>query len=292
MKKKEVKKTKKKETKKKVKEDVEIVDKKILKKELKLAKRDLLILGFVGVLIVVAVFALTHKPIPVAEPGDIVKIHYLGTLENGTIIGNQTITFKVGAGEVIPGMDKAVVGMAVGAKKHIFIPYEDAYGAYNPRLVFAESRFRTRNRTHTLSFVKLNKTTTDEIKVGKVIKTEFLPWKILIKSINGSNMTTANVTFEEEPVLYSLYSDPLLLPWIINVTKINSTTIEYENMPRVGESIYNPYIRHTGKVIGISDDKIYIDFNHELAGKNLIFDIEMLEINKTSNAKQLENFSN
>jgi len=69
----------------------EVINKKILKKEIRLAKRDLLILGFVGVLIVVALFALTHKPIPVAEPGDIVKIHYVASLENGTVVRNQTI---------------------------------------------------------------------------------------------------------------------------------------------------------------------------------------------------------
>lgn len=272
---------KKNKTSKKVKKGPEIIDKKLLKKEIRLAKRDLLVLGFVGVLIVVAVFALSHRPIPIAERGDLVRIHYVASLENGTIVKNQTTRFKVGAGEVIPGIDKAVLGMAVGAKKYVFVPYEEGYGPYDLGKIMSVDKFRTMNRTDTLPYTLLSKTTKEDIEVGREIRTELLPWKILIKNISSENKTIANVTFEHEPVLYSLYYDPLTMTWPVNVTFVNSTKIEIEYLPKIGSVIVGKG-GQPGRVVEIRDNKIYIDFNHELAGKNLNIEIEMLEINKTS----------
>lgn len=55
-----------------------------------------------------------------AKPGDRVKIHYDGSLDDGTrfdcSIGRDPLQFVVGSGEVIPGFDNAVTGMAVGEK--------------------------------------------------------------------------------------------------------------------------------------------------------------------------------
>ncbi len=67
-----------------------------------------------------------------AKVGDTVKIHYTGTLEDGTQFdssaGRDPLEFSLGSGQVIPGFDKAVQGMDVGEKKSVVIPCEDAYG--------------------------------------------------------------------------------------------------------------------------------------------------------------------
>jgi peptidylprolyl isomerase len=56
-----------------------------------------------------------------AKSGDTVKIHYTGTLDDGTEFdssaGREPLEFEVGGGQVIPGFDNAVEGMAVGDKK-------------------------------------------------------------------------------------------------------------------------------------------------------------------------------
>jgi hypothetical protein len=56
-----------------------------------------------------------------AKSGDTVKIHYTGTLDDGTQFdssdGRDPLEFEVGGGQVIPGFDSAVEGMAVGDKK-------------------------------------------------------------------------------------------------------------------------------------------------------------------------------
>jgi peptidylprolyl isomerase len=74
-----------------------------------------------------------------AKAGDTVKIHYSGTLDDGTqfdsSLGRDPIEFALGAGNVIPGFDKAVEGMTVGESKSISIPPEEAYGPHHAQLV-------------------------------------------------------------------------------------------------------------------------------------------------------------
>jgi peptidylprolyl isomerase len=67
------------------------------------------------------------------KQGDTVKVHYRGTLADGTEFdsseGSDPLEFTVGAGEVIPGFDSAVQDMSdVGDKKTVTIPSEEAYG--------------------------------------------------------------------------------------------------------------------------------------------------------------------
>jgi len=70
-----------------------------------------------------------------ARNGDTVEVHYTGKLADGTIfdtsIGGDPIEFTLGKGDMIPGFEKAVLGMKVGEKKTITIPSDEAYG---PRL--------------------------------------------------------------------------------------------------------------------------------------------------------------
>ena len=67
-----------------------------------------------------------------AKAGDTVKIHYTGTLDDGSEFdssrGREPLEFQLGSGQVIPGFDRAVDGMAVGESKIVAIPAGDAYG--------------------------------------------------------------------------------------------------------------------------------------------------------------------
>jgi FKBP-type peptidyl-prolyl cis-trans isomerase len=67
------------------------------------------------------------------KEGDVVSIHYLGTLQNGTKFDssydrNQPFETAIGVGYVIEGWDKGVLGMKVGGKRKLTIPYQMAYG--------------------------------------------------------------------------------------------------------------------------------------------------------------------
>ncbi|MDV2482307.1 peptidylprolyl isomerase [Methanoculleus sp. Wushi-C6] len=77
----------------------------------------------------------------VVKTGDRVKVHYTGTLANGTVFdssdGGEPLRFTVGTRAVIVGFDEGVVGMRVGETKTLHIPVDRAYGPHREDLVFA-----------------------------------------------------------------------------------------------------------------------------------------------------------
>lgn len=66
------------------------------------------------------------------KSGDKVRIHYTGTLHDGTVFdssqGRDPLEFTVGAGQIIPGLDKHLPGMSVGDTKTVTAEAAEAYG--------------------------------------------------------------------------------------------------------------------------------------------------------------------
>ena len=76
---------------------------------------------------------------PQAKNGDTVQVNYTLKLADGTVIessaGREPLEFTLGAGQMIPGFEKAVFGMKVGEKKTVTIPVDEAYGPHRDDLV-------------------------------------------------------------------------------------------------------------------------------------------------------------
>ena len=76
-----------------------------------------------------------------ATAGDTVHIHYTGTLADGTEFdssrGREPLSFTLGAGQVVPGFDKAVDAMETGETKTVTIPAAEAYGEHDPENMLA-----------------------------------------------------------------------------------------------------------------------------------------------------------
>ena len=139
------------------------------------------------------------------EKGNSLKVHYIGTLNDGTEFDNsykrgEPIEFQVGSGQLIKGFDEGVLGMSQGEKKTINIPAAEAYGEYDEN---ANQMIGRQNFPEDFDFV-----------IG------------------------AQVTGQNEM-----------------------------GMP----------IRATIKEVG--DEGITLDFNHPLAGQELNFELEVVEIN-------------
>lgn len=74
-----------------------------------------------------------------AKNGDKVKVHYKGTLEDGTVFdsseGRDPLEFTIGEGRVIPGFEQAVDGLAVKESRTVAIPCAEAYGERREELI-------------------------------------------------------------------------------------------------------------------------------------------------------------
>ncbi len=79
-----------------------------------------------------------------AKPGDTVRVHYTGTLGNGTVFdssrGGEPLEFVLGKGQVITGVNDAVTGMQVGEEKTVTVAAEDAYGPHRNELTVTVGR--------------------------------------------------------------------------------------------------------------------------------------------------------
>lgn len=73
------------------------------------------------------------------KKGNTIHLHYTGKFEDGKEFDSSKnkgpITFEVGSGQIIPGIEEAVVGMKEGEKKKISLPPEKAYGERQNKLV-------------------------------------------------------------------------------------------------------------------------------------------------------------
>lgn len=102
-----------------------------------------------------------------AQHGNTVRVHYTGTLDDGSVFdsseavqeagcgcdcsssggcdsssdcGSDPLEFVIGEGNVIPGFEKAVIGLAVGEKVKVTIPFDEAYGPRHDQMVAVVER--------------------------------------------------------------------------------------------------------------------------------------------------------
>ena len=73
------------------------------------------------------------------EKNKVVALHYTLTLDSGEIAdtseGRDPLSFLVGGGQIIPGLENELIGLAKGDKKTITVQPEDAYGVKSDNLI-------------------------------------------------------------------------------------------------------------------------------------------------------------
>ena len=144
-----------------------------------------------------------RKDTLMSNEGKNVKVHYVGTLDDGTKFDSsrdrgEPLAFTCMGGQMIPGFDNAVRDMAVGETKTVLIPAAEAYGEPDP---------------------------------SKIIRMQF-------EALPGSEKLEIGM----HPVLATPDGRPI------------------------------PCV-----VVDKDEETITFDMNHELAGKDLTFEIELLE---------------
>jgi peptidylprolyl isomerase len=79
-----------------------------------------------------------------AAAGDTVTLHYTVRLPDDTVVESsrdgEPLRFTLGRGQVLPGVDEAVLGMEAGGRKTERIPAAKAFGAWREDLLFQAPR--------------------------------------------------------------------------------------------------------------------------------------------------------
>jgi FKBP-type peptidyl-prolyl cis-trans isomerase SlyD len=81
--------------------------------------------------------ALTLTPGQVVQDGSLVSIEYTLVDGNGNLIesnvGKEPMTYVHGAGQIVPGLEKELTGMKLGAQKKVQVKPEEGYGPVDPK---------------------------------------------------------------------------------------------------------------------------------------------------------------
>lgn len=69
----------------------------------------------------------------------VVSFHYTLKDSKGKVlessVGDDPLSFLEGVGQIIPGLESAIIGMKSGDKKSVAVKAEDAYGEYDKELL-------------------------------------------------------------------------------------------------------------------------------------------------------------
>lgn len=73
------------------------------------------------------------------QQGSTVKVHYTGRFTNGDVFdtssGKDPLNFQIGAGQIIPGFENALIGRNIGEMLTVNIKPEEAYGPLREELI-------------------------------------------------------------------------------------------------------------------------------------------------------------
>ena len=140
------------------------------------------------------------------DTGHFVSVHFKGTLENGEVFdtseGRHPMEVEIGAGQIINGFEKALMGMALKEKKVFSLEPEEAYG------------YRDESLTH--SFKRSDVPAEMEVEVGQTVA---------LSSPEGQQVPAQVVEADDEKVVVDL-NHPLAgkaLTFEIEVVAINSS---------------------------------------------------------------------
>jgi FKBP-type peptidyl-prolyl cis-trans isomerase SlyD len=91
----------------------------------------------VALLVLLAAAPAGAQPKAAIEKGSSVKMEYTLKDDKGQVLdsseGKDPISFVQGAQQIIPGLDKAIIGMKAGDTKKVTIKPDEAYGSVDPK---------------------------------------------------------------------------------------------------------------------------------------------------------------
>ncbi|WP_320044884.1 thioredoxin fold domain-containing protein [uncultured Desulfobacter sp.] len=212
----------------------------------------------------------------IVQPGDLIKISYNASLENGEPItkeAGETRNMTAGQGGVIA---QEILGMKLNQKKKSVIAPENVFGLHKAENVQTFAAQRTMPVDIEISAQDYKKQfnslprENDPIQITPYFESKVIhadDQKIMIHNFaeNGAVQEDAigkTTTFVKDGVITILLEAKKGAPFSVG--------------------------KKTGKIIEADEKSFSVDFNHPFAGKKMILDLEVLSINKASEFAGLE----
>jgi len=224
----------------------------------------------------------------IVDSDDIVSINYIGSFPNGTVFDTSyedlakeagvynpirqygLVTFTVGFGGLLPAFEEAIMGMKEGEEKIITLEPEQAYGYYDESLIRVEARMQISPRIQNVSPEKFASEIGLEPEVGLIFNTPndtayALTWPMTIMTV-----TDDYIYFRHDPEENTEFTT------VFGPATVRATDDELIiNVNAKDGKIVTLY----GPAMVTVDEKNYtVDFNHELAGKTIMFKINVESI--------------
>lgn len=209
----------------------------------------------------------------IVKNGSQIEVYYTLHLENGQLVDQTYKPFKftVGSGNVIKGLDEAVIGMKLKEEKNLTIPPEKAYGLWDYNKIQIVPKIQESRRIQRSLITKFEQ----EIGTKPVVNMTYYPpklqWPIFVLDVGD-----INVIYRYDPPPNSTI-DTVFGKAQLNVTDTKIQII----LPDVqlDSIIYTP--SYQGRVININSTDIVVDFNKEFVGKPLNLFVRIESINNS-----------
>lgn len=253
-----------------------------------------------------------------ASWGDTVRVDYTGKLTDGRVfdtslwevanndalypkslsfsLKNQSaykpLEFQLGAGKMIPGFERGVVGMIAGDTKVIEIPPEDGYGQLNRSKLRTIPLVAEERVFDTLNISAFEDKYGSSPVVDKTLKDPFYGWDMTVLSVDEK---ADSVLIQNSPVRgerYPVFGAELGLPntgWYITIDSVDSTAdsgrgvIVVRHLVEADDAGYLKGIDESGAEFILHEvredsNQVVLNYNGELVGKTLFFTVTLVEI--------------
>ena len=232
-----------------------------------------LIIIVIAALGAVLLFAVPRFNTTPAKAGDMVQIIYVLKLEDGSVFETGNFSFRVGAGEVITGVDEAMIGMRVGVKNTITVTPDKAFGYYDENKVYDVPLDDEMNMTEKLTVDQFNETFGEEPELHKLYRFEGMAWDMRVEKIENTTVTLTHQP--EDGMVFNLTDMYGNVYGTANVV-VTGDVMKIHSVPIRGATVAT--LIGQGRVADFNETHMKMDFNNPLASKKLTFEITLLNM--------------
>jgi peptidylprolyl isomerase len=206
------------------------------------------------------------------QPGDTVSVEYISRHTTGGIINSGTTEFVSMAGQAIYGFDEAVEGMCLLGEKHVSVPPEKAYGAWNESLVVLVPQETVTNRTFTVTIESFREKFGRTPAIGGRYENSTILYPVRVVSISQDT-----VLLEKDVATGYRIEAGKTEPWPIDVVGVTSDAISL--LRNVTDGTVVKTVAGNRTVI-VLNGTIALDMNNPLAGETILYDIKVIGLEK------------